>query len=345
MDTNWLLSLKYTGKYLLMATDDPILLRSNAPTSSMTYDLSGLSQAVRRERRKLEWIFYRDIYPRLRRLDRRQNRHVDEWRRFPMAYTRIAEVPLTYCLLDAQPEQYVLDVASPKLLPLYMLINGFRNIILSDIMDYFASDCSDVASLFAKTPMMGAFDARMLPFPDCQFERVFSVSAIEHIPGDGDIQAVREIGRVLAPGGLFVMTLPAFPKPVMEYKKTYWEKHSSKDGQGRIFYQRRYNTEDIYKRFGGQGLQIQLIVYIAEIPKEPPRLSAEGYVVHNRHFVEKKLINAERKLRNIPFIWRLSKADVWPYVLFRKYATHFQYLTRDDADPNVRQVAVLLKKI
>lgn len=49
-------------------------------------------------------------------------------------------------------------------------------------------------------------DARKMPFVDCQFKTVLSVSVIEHI---GETRKVlREVERVLVPGGQFVFTTP-----------------------------------------------------------------------------------------------------------------------------------------
>jgi ubiquinone/menaquinone biosynthesis C-methylase UbiE len=51
-------------------------------------------------------------------------------------------------------------------------------------------------------------DARELPFPDEEFDVVFSLSSIEHFGGPRDVaRAAREMGRVLKPGGhAFVAT-------------------------------------------------------------------------------------------------------------------------------------------
>lgn len=47
-------------------------------------------------------------------------------------------------------------------------------------------------------------------FPDAQFDRVFCISAIEHIPPAEIPRLMREIARVLKPGGLFVVTVDLF---------------------------------------------------------------------------------------------------------------------------------------
>ncbi len=49
-------------------------------------------------------------------------------------------------------------------------------------------------------------DATQLPFRDAVFPRISAISSLEHIPQDEPVG--REIGRVLTPGGIAVLTLP-----------------------------------------------------------------------------------------------------------------------------------------
>lgn len=58
-------------------------------------------------------------------------------------------------------------------------------------------------------------NASILPFPDNYFDRVFTFSAMEHFVDDDDILCVREIARVLKPGGLFLGTVDY--NPATEY--------------------------------------------------------------------------------------------------------------------------------
>lgn len=51
-------------------------------------------------------------------------------------------------------------------------------------------------------------DARHLAYTDGTFDRVTCISVIAHIPGRGDSEAMAEIGRVLAPGGRAIVTVP-----------------------------------------------------------------------------------------------------------------------------------------
>jgi SAM-dependent methyltransferase len=50
-------------------------------------------------------------------------------------------------------------------------------------------------------------DATALPFPDSSFERVIASEIVEHIPDDAS--AFKELARVLRPGGMLAVTVPA----------------------------------------------------------------------------------------------------------------------------------------
>lgn len=51
-------------------------------------------------------------------------------------------------------------------------------------------------------------DATRLPFPDATFDRIIAAEVLEHI--DDDMGAIRELLRVLRPGGTIAATVPAF---------------------------------------------------------------------------------------------------------------------------------------
>jgi len=58
-----------------------------------------------------------------------------------------------------------------------------------------------------------AGDATRMPFPDHSFDLVIAAEVLEHIPADQD--AINEISRVLRPGGIAAVTVPAwFPERV-----------------------------------------------------------------------------------------------------------------------------------
>lgn len=60
-----------------------------------------------------------------------------------------------------------------------------------------------------------AGDARDLPFADDSFDRVIASEVLEHIPED--LLALREIARVLRPGGRVAVTVPRFGPEIVNW--------------------------------------------------------------------------------------------------------------------------------
>lgn len=78
-------------------------------------------------------------------------------------------------------------------------------------------------------------DARKINLPSSIFDFVTCISAIEHIPGDGDISAMKEFERILKPGGKLFISVP--------YRQKYNE------GQWGRWFQRDYNYDALKSRF------------------------------------------------------------------------------------------------
>ena len=87
--------------------------------------------------------------------------------------------------------------------------------------DYDGAELKDVRAMFgalaadeAATLPPGAAasctngDATCLPFADASFDRVIAAEVLEHIPDDE--RAIRELARVLRPGGTIAVTVPAW---------------------------------------------------------------------------------------------------------------------------------------
>jgi len=93
-------------------------------------------------------------------------------------------------------------------------------------------------------------DVTQLPFPDGSFDRIIASEILEHI--DDDIGALRELVRVLRPGGTFAATIPAtFPEKVC-WKITD-EYHAPKVEGGHV---RIYAKGELSERMRDAGLDV-----------------------------------------------------------------------------------------
>ncbi len=181
----------------------------------------------------------------------------------PVEYIRCAETRYIFQHLDLSPGQRVLDIGSPKLLSLFLAARLQAEVHATDLVDYFF-ERYEVYSRVALGPdrsryHMGREDARELTYPAAHFERVFSISAIEHIPDEGDSRAVGEIARVLAPGGIACLTVPWSDHGYLEEFKrrgdpdAYW---APGDGDT-VFFQRAYDRTTLEQRLvGPSGLRL-----------------------------------------------------------------------------------------
>jgi len=172
----------------------------------------------------------------------------------PVEYIRCVETRYVLRHLDVRPGQRVLDVGSPKLLSLFLAVRLRAEVHATDLVDYFV----ERYGLYSRVVLgpdrgrylMGREDARHLRYPAEHFDRVFSISAIEHIPDDGDSVAIREIARVIKPGGTACFTVPWSDRGYLEEFKrrgdpdAYW---APGDGE-RVFFQRAYDRQSLEAR-------------------------------------------------------------------------------------------------
>lgn len=84
-------------------------------------------------------------------------------------------------------------------------------------------------------------DATRLPFPDDHFDLFTMLDVLEHV--EDDVAAVREIYRVLRPGGAFVLSVPAY--------QHLWSAHDEA-----LHHFRRYEYRQLHQLLQGGGLRI-----------------------------------------------------------------------------------------
>ena len=271
----------------------------------------------------------------------RECKHYKEWFRLPMNYARIMELPLTDIMLDLQPQDRILDVSSPKMLAACYGMRQHGRLVAADLEDYFENDFeifNEQTHVSAETKV---FDATQgIPFEDGSFDKVYSVSVLEHIPDAGDKIAFDEILRVLAPGGTAVITLPVYKEYVEEWTATtpYWRTMTDKSGLN--FFQRRYDLAALESRMDWNcGGELDYVL-VAEKPVREPILEEGGRLKHNSYLINKwkvpKLINkAGRLVRIVPFTG---------YMAERFVSKRCHYLTKDWNDVNIRQIAFRIQK-
>jgi SAM-dependent methyltransferase len=124
----------------------------------------------------------------------------------PLDPSRYLEFPDAVRELGAQPGDRVLDLASPKLVAVELARRGAE--VTS--VDAFQAEIARWRSLAEGRARLRfeLADGRALPFADARFDHAYSVSVLEHIPEGGDAEALRELARVVGPGGRVVITVP-----------------------------------------------------------------------------------------------------------------------------------------
>jgi SAM-dependent methyltransferase len=85
-----------------------------------------------------------------------------------------------------------------------------------------------------------AGDATRIPFPDGTFDKVIAAEVLEHLPADQ--AAMNEIARVLRPGGMAAVTVPAWLPERICWRLSD-EYHDNEGGHIRIFTRRELDTK------------------------------------------------------------------------------------------------------
>lgn len=178
---------------------------------------------------------------------------IDIFRNFEYGY------PLGWLKNVLTPESKVLDIGSSSTIWPVLLYKRFGcQLYATDIdMTHLTNQEYYLENIGAKEALGNKFifeyqDATATTYEDNSFDVVCSVSAIEHIPGDGDVKAVIEAERVLKPGGKFVFTAP--------FQETFKESTTDHYHFG---YEKRYSADCIENRFAeAKGLKREKLLFI-----------------------------------------------------------------------------------
>lgn len=171
----------------------------------------------------------------------------------PVSYWRSAEFGYVWRRLTAPPGARVFDLGSPKDLAAMLARHRGHEVVATDILP----EAIDSSRRYARAQGLdgrGAGrvhselqDGRALPYADASFDAAFSVSVLEHIPGSGDSIALRELLRIVRPGGVVVVTVPYDRR----YRETFVQGpvyERAPIGSEPVFFERHYDRETLASR-------------------------------------------------------------------------------------------------
>ena len=172
----------------------------------------------------------------------------------PSSYWRTMEFAYVYHQLAHLPAgARVLDIGSPKELALMLARRKRYAVTATDLLP----EPVELARRYARAQGINGEgpglvhcetqDGRQLTYSDNSFDAAFAVSVLEHIPGDGDTQAMREMARVVKPGGRIVVTTPY---DVKYREDTVPGSFSGRAGESMIW-ERHYDEEALERRLIG----------------------------------------------------------------------------------------------
>ena len=189
----------------------------------------------------------------------------------PVSITRYFEFPFVWTGVPWGRVDSVLDVSSPCLFSLYLLARfPHLRITLINLDDRDLAqtkECLQVLGLINRCRVENQ-DAIALPYPDESFDAVYSISVLEHIPGDGDAQAIRELWRVLKVDGTLTLTIPFARETFDRYREgdVYQLQRAPQDAQGRYFFERIYDADTLQTRLiESIGTQPERMEFLARL--------------------------------------------------------------------------------
>lgn len=149
----------------------------------------------------------------------------------------------------------ILDVSSPKIVSLFLASDGSRSVLATDLDD------PKLFNRWVKYAGMAGWqnyraefqDARSIRHTDASFDFIYSISVIEHIPGNGDTEALREFARLLRPGGIVVVEVP-YRRQREEIVLHYDSKGAPLDAPR--FYERHYDKALLDERLRIPELEV-----------------------------------------------------------------------------------------
>lgn len=131
-----------------------------------------------------------------------------------------------------------------------------------------AGDIVDRAQTKNPTLEASIGDVRQLDFPDDTFDFVFSNSTLDHFETVAEIrQSLRELARVLAPGGLLLITLDNPTNPVVALRNKLPQAPMGALGLIPYFMGRTLSMGHLRREVGAAGFAIHAHKHILHVPR------------------------------------------------------------------------------
>lgn len=178
---------------------------------------------------------------------------INSYTRFPEYYFLGREIERHLRGFASENSARVLDVGSPKCFGLYLASHCNVEIHLTDVHGPAVDEAQILWEGIAKgakgKTILSVQDARKLGYPAEHFDIVYSMSVIEHIEGEtGDSESMREMLRVLKPGGLLLVTVPFGEKYVEQGRIGFQGAAIETECREQFFFQRVYTADAAQKR-------------------------------------------------------------------------------------------------
>jgi SAM-dependent methyltransferase len=213
-------------------------------------------------------------------------------------YVRCIEFPLVFRHLALKPGGRLLDVGSgDSHFPLYVASRSDTTVVALDASRRVLWQ-KEAEARFVRQGIVPdgrlhvvIADARDTSLGDEEFDYITLISTIEHIEGDGDSAAIREMARLLKPGGRIVLTVPYN----YDRYRDFWvseDTYTAVYRGARLFYQRHYDDDALTARLvKPSGLRLATKVIFGE----------PGWRCFNTLFANPRL----PVLAKAPYLWAM----------------------------------------
>lgn len=168
---------------------------------------------------------------------------------WPLDSVRYFEFDFIWHVLSALPVRSYLDVSSPRLFPIILMMK--KRGLLAELINPDGLDLTSTANLVKalgldnRCHLHGCLISDA-PFEPGSFDVITSISVVEHIPEDA--QAIQEMWKLLKPGGRLLLTVPCAAETSEEYINQNIYGLLEPDEQGFIFNQRYYDARMLEER-------------------------------------------------------------------------------------------------